>query len=152
MQTFDIAKKHLSVVDFSTIDFFDETQIMAGTPIGKQIEIRLEKFLVDPRNNKSNEYYRKYTFVACIYHLIDIAHNRPSWWDEACKIVESDKAIIETNFEGFTEGSSYPKIMVDKFIKYCDEKIPQPPFLSENSDVRIELFMAAFEYITNPNS
>ncbi len=91
-------------------------------------------------------------FAACIYHLIDLAHNRASYWNVACEIIEANKDVLKTKYEGYSKGSVYPKIMTDKFINYCNNMNPVPYFLNEKSEVRVEFFMAAFHYITEDNS
>ena len=148
MKTFDIAVKYLKDIDLSIYDTYDNTEIQENNPTSKQIKVQHEKFKADKNNNVSNDYYRNMTFAACLCHMTDLAHKRTSYWDVACTIIESDINILKTPYKGFTDGSIYPKIMVDKFEKYCNEMNPQPLFLSKESEVKIEFFMAAFHYMT----
>lgn len=149
MKTFDIAKKYLGEVDFTGIDVFDQIDNVLGTPLEKNVQEKQKLFLSDPLNNVSNEYYRNMIFAACIYHLVELAHGRQSYWDVACTMVETQLSILETEFDGFQPGSRYPKVMIDQFLKYCGERSPQPPFLNDKSEIRIEFFMAAFHYVVD---
>lgn len=154
MKTFDIALEYLKNVDFSKYDVYLDRDITSEENefIIKEVAKILGSFNSDKRNTFSNENYRNVTCEACIHHLIDLAHNRASFWNVACEIIEDHISILETKFEGYTEGSDYPKIMTGAFIKYCDELSPQPNFLNEKSEVRMEFFMSAFHYIVDANS
>ncbi len=152
MKTFDLSLQYLKGIDFSKYDSYIEAETPERTAFMEQVKIQHDKFQADKSNTCSNDYYRSMTFSSCIYHLIDLAHGRASYWNVACEIVESEKGILKTKYEGFTEGSIYPKVMMDKFIKYCDELNPKPSFLNEKSEVRHEFFMGAFHYIIDPVS
>jgi len=155
MKTFDIALEHLKDIDFSKYDVYHydkNNPSVENESVRKQITERKIYFDSEKRNTFSNDYYRSMVYESCIYHLIDLAQGRISYWNVACDIIEAYKDLLKTDYEGFTKGSEYPKIMMDKFIEYCNERKPQPSFLNEDSEVRVEFFMAAFHYITEDNS
>ncbi len=149
MTTFDLALKYLKNFDFSKIDIYDEDNIQKY--FFDEIEKRHRAYLRDAENIVSNEHYRSCVFETAIRHLIEIADNRPSFFYVACEIVESEIEVLNGRYDKFMK-TNYPKVMVDKFIKYCDELKPQPSFLSSESDMRIEHFMVAFHYIADNES
>ncbi len=151
MKTFDIALEYLKEIDLTDIDTYSQHDLGNKLVADKIVE-QQKKYISDKNNNVSNDYYRNMTFAVCIYHLADLAQGRASFFNVACEIIESEQYILKTKFEGITEGSSYPKVMMDKFINYCNELNPQPYFLSDKSEVRDEFFMAAFHYITEADS
>ncbi len=155
MKTFDIAIEYLKDIDFSKFNTYDGSLSVTSEEdeiTAQLIKEQQEKYLSDSDNTYSNDYYRNIVFAACLCHLSDLAYNRASFWNVACEIIEANRDILKTKFEGFTNGSSYPKLMMDEFVKYCNEMSPQPSFLSNESEVRTEFFMAAFHYITDAKS
>lgn len=154
MKTFDIAEKYLEDLNYSVINIYidPEKQLKEAMAFGLQLAERQKKFLADENNTISNDHYRSMVFAACFYHCADLFYRKVSYWDVSCEIIEFDIHILGSKYEGWTPGSLYPKIMIDKFITYCDQVSPQPLFLNEKSETRIELFMAAFHYITEHES
>ncbi len=143
----------LKGIDFSKYDVYNDTDVLEENELArKKVNEAKVKFDSDENNNFSNDYYRSMVYEACIYHLIDLAHKRISYWDVACDIIEAYKYILETKFEASDFGSEYPKVMTDSFVKYCNKLNPQPHFLGEKSEVRAEFFMSAFQYIIHKNA
>lgn len=152
MKTFDIAKEYLNGIDFLSIDTHNKTLLEMKPELTSEITKRHKLFEADENNRVSNDHYRGMVFSCCCYHLSDIAHKRVSFFDVACEIIEANKYILKSKYEGFTKGSIYPKVMVDKFEKYCNEMNPQPPFLNDKSELRLDFFMCAFHYIVDKES
>ncbi len=152
MKTFDLAIKYLQE---SEIDFKNWFNLYSGTESPPEVMQKLhacgERYMADKTNAFSNDYYRQMCFEEAFRHLQMKAHGLTSFWDVAIEIVEAHKDVLKNKFE--TDGNSvYPKIMMDAFIKYCDELNPQPTFLGAKSEVRHEFFMGAFHYITDKES
>ncbi len=154
MKTFDISLKYLKEIDFSLTETYDPAPVpLPDDPLrDKKIEEQIDKYRSDPDNTASNEYYRNMVLAACMYHLIDLAHKRPSYFNVACEIIEYEISILDNKQYELYERTNYPKVMVDKFIKYCDEMNPQPKFLSATSEVRLEFFMVAYHYIVGEDT
>lgn len=151
MKTFDIANEYLKDFNFGDYDTYTEED-SACDVFGKQIKSIFNQYKEDKRNSFSNNYYRNMVFGAAVCHNNDLYYKRPSYFNVACEMIESELIAIKLgNFELYNN-TSYPKILVDLFLKYCDEMNPQPPFLSEKSEVRLEFFMAAYHYIIDKNS
>jgi len=147
MKTFDIALEHLKDIDFRKYNVYNDKDVLDDNEsLRKQITERKIYFDSDKRNTLSNDYYRSMVYESCIYHLIDLAHNRYSYWLVACDIVDAYKYILKDKFEVYGN-TTYPNVMVDGFIKYCNSLNPQPTFLNDKSEVRIEFFMNAFHYV-----
>ncbi len=150
MKTFDIAKEYLKDVDLVKWDLFSDEETKDRELVRMQVKTMSKAFLKDKRlMPNTDEYYRLMTFEACVHHMAELAQPDvlKSYFDVACSIIEANKDILKTKFEGYGgEGSAYPQVMIDEFIKYCNELNPQPRFLGDRSEVRIEFFMIAFHY------
>lgn len=157
MKTFDIATKylHASSINFKNFDIYDKNALKDSTPAKKanmdQVQAVLEKYLADPQNNKSNDYYRRVVFETALQNQCFIAQGAPSFWDKAIEIINVNKKAYDLPFEKY-RGMAYPKVMVDKYLEWCNSLSPQPYVLSTESEINLEMFMAAYEYVTNPNS
>jgi len=153
MKTFDIALEYLKGIDFSKYDIYVSRKIPSSenASVIKQIVQRKVDFDSDENNKFSNDYYRSMVFESCIYHLIDLAQGRASYFEMACDIVEAHRDILKTKFTSYTERSIYPKVMVENFINFCNSLKPQPLFLNDKSDVRVEFFTSAFHYVIDDN-
>jgi hypothetical protein len=155
MKTFDIALEHLKDIDFSKYDVYHydkKNPSLENESVRKQITERKTYFDSDKRNTFSNDYYRSMVYESCIYHLIDLAQGRISYWNVACDIIEAYKDLLKTKFEESEFGSEYPKIIMDRFIAYCNGLNPPPSFLNEKSEVRVEFFFSAFHYMIDKES
>jgi hypothetical protein len=106
-----------------------------------------QKFDDDKNNNKSNEYYRNICFATASYHLIFKAHGWTSFWDVACEIIEANQEVVNSKFEPYLK-TAYPKIMVDDWIKYCEELKVKTELIEV--EIREELFFNAYHYIIEP--
>lgn len=135
MKTFDIALKHLTAVNLAGMNIFDFND-PANKPIQKSIEPVVVAFMADPENTASNEHYRSVCFEVALYHLLDQANGRASCWNVALEIIESNPG-----------GADYDSAGLDKFMDYCD-KLEKPPFyLAPSSEMKVEIFMAAYHYV-----
>lgn len=157
MRTFDLAVKYLQESNFdfkNEIDLYKEDRHSTGMSENAQNKlIKISKdFFVDKTNTFSNEYYRGMTFGAALKHLTMKAYGVVSFWGVAIQIVEAHKDILLSPAFEVYGNSVYPKVMMDAFIKYCDELKPQPTFLNSESELRHEFFMGAFHYVTDKES
>ena len=142
MKTFDIALKYLKDLDFSSIDLYADTNNLNLSGIVKE---RHELFS-ESNDSKLNSYYRNMVFLTCVHHLVELENKRVSFFDVACEIIESERDVVNTKFERY-KNTTYPKVMMDKFVKYCNGLSPQPSFLSDESEVRLDFFATAYHYI-----
>ena len=147
MRTFDIALKYLKDIDFSKYDAYSDIVKPDMEDIMQQVLLQHKKYVNDKDNTDSNDHYRTMIFEACINHLVDLQQGRASYWNVACEIIESEIDVLKTAYEGYTEGSKYPKVMTDKFLTYCANLNPQPLILRDDSELRINFFMCAYHYI-----
>ncbi len=147
MKTFDIAIKHLKDFDFSEYD----TYLYDGDgELPKKLQIEfdscLDSFKNDKDNTYSNDYWRCICFGAAFYHLGDLAHNRPSWFYVTCEIIESEKELLKNRFEEYRK-TVYPKLIVEKFDNWTKTLNPKPFFLSDESEIKLDLFASAYHYL-----
>jgi len=151
MKTFDIALKHLQGVDFTPFSIFGkEIKSEDASPQEKELKELIEKrhqdFSNDKDNNTSNSYYRNIVFLTAVFHLVFKAKDMASPFDVACEIIESESDILKNKFETFS-GTDYPKIMVDKWIKYCNDLKLRTTALE--GELRLDYFFTAFHYLEN---
>lgn len=154
MKTFDIATKYLqaSDIDFKGLNIYESLKnpTEAQTSVIKQAQQICEKYLEDPENNKSNDYYRRVIFETALQNLCFKAQSAPSFWDKAIEIINAHKKAYDLPFEKY-KGVDYPKVMVDKYLEWCNSLIPQPYVLIPTSEINLEMFLAAYEYVIEPN-
>jgi hypothetical protein len=148
---FDIAVSHLKDINliglYMTENLSDEAVPEKEEMINRVIEAPLMDFKRNPQNISANEHARAVMFLAAVHHMIDLAHGRVSGFDVACEIVESNADVLKTKFEKFGR-TDYPKIMVDKWLLYCNGiKNDKPYYLSHKSDIQLEIMFSAYHYI-----
>ena len=149
MKTFDIAVEYLKDIDFKTFPIIVKRadEFKADEKFNEAIKTAQQKFGADKNNNKSNDYYRNICFATALYHLIFKAHEWTSFWNVACEIIEAHQAVVSTKFEPYLR-TAYPKIMLDDWIKYCEELKVKTELLE--GEIREELFFTAYHYIIEP--
>lgn len=151
MLTFNLALKHLDLIDFSGWNLKGEKlEDSYSEKFKNDLMIYHTCFENDKENNKSNSYYRNMVFQTACLHLIFKACGVVSFWDVALEIIESNKSILDSNYEGFSPGSIYPKLMVDQWNKYCEDLNKKGIHLL-NGENNLEYFMAAFHYYKKDN-
>jgi len=145
METFDIAVDCLKGIDFKIVPIKVKKgdDFKSDEKLNDEIIKAYEKFNIDKNNNKSH-YYNSMCFLTAVYHLIFKAHGWTSFFDVACEIIEANKEIVNTKFEPYLR-TVYPKIMLDSWIKYCDELKPKTELIE--GETREELFFTAYHYI-----
>jgi len=149
MKTFDIAVEYLKDIDFKTFPIIikQADDFKADATLNEQISAAQQKFEADKNNHKSNDYYRSICFATALYHLIFKAHQWTSFFEIACQIIDTHKAVINTNFEPYLS-TAYPKTMLDDWIKYCEKLSTKTEILE--GEIREELFFTAYHYIVEP--
>jgi len=156
MKTFDIAIKYLqaSSINFKNFDIYDKDALKDSTPAKKanieQAQAVCEKYLADPQNTQSNDYYRRVIFETALQHLCFKEQGAISFWDKAIEIINANKKAYDLPFEKY-KNTAHPKVMVEKYLEWCNSLNPQPYTLSEESEINLEMFMAAYEYVIEPN-
>lgn len=156
MRTFDIALKHLNElnIDLKEMDIYnfdrDRELSVAEQRISDAIEFALGKFQADKQNNKSNDYYRNIVFITAVLHLAFKARGMTSFWDVAREIIEGNKDVLKTKYEGWTPGSEYPKVMVDKWKDYCNNLREVKKVFALEGECNMDYFMAAYHYNIEP--
>lgn len=157
MRTFDIALKHLNnkTVNFKDFDIYNpdpHRKLSQGEErIVAALNGTIANFQADKENDKSNDYFRNMTFATAVLHLVFKAHGLTSFWDVAKEIIEANKAVLQTEFEGFSQGSVYPKVMTDAWSKYCKELKEKGVFVLDGES-NLEYFMGAFHYVVEPEA
>lgn len=144
MKTFDIALEYLKGFNFSKPPYEQE--------LLDRIEGVKIRYLRDPDNNVSNEYYKTIVLEVAFYHCMELFYNKPSAFAKACKIVDANKDILKPGlFKRKPEkyaGTMYPKKMMDEYITWCraygDSSVPE--YFSEGSEVRDYVFHVAYHY------
>jgi hypothetical protein len=146
MKTFDIALYYLKDIDFKIFPIIVKRtdEFKTDSKFNEAIKNAQQKFSTDKNNNKSNDYYRNICFATALYHLIFKAHDWTSFFDVACEIVEANKEVLNTKFEPYL-GTEYPKIMLDYWIKYCEDLKIKTELIE--GEIREELFFTAYHYI-----
>ncbi len=147
MKTFDIAINYLQEIDFRSFEIIikEATTSKTNEDFKEAIKSAHGKFIADKNNNTSNDYYRNICFSTALYHLIFKAHGWVSFFDVAQEIVGAHKEIINTEFETYLH-TEYPKVMVDDWIKYCEDLKGKTLLLE--GEIRQDLFFAAYHYFT----
>lgn len=152
MRTFDLANIYLQDFDFKifpvSLSLSEKKDLIDSTEV-KELRSILERYLLDKRNDKSNDYYKSSIFEFAIYHNVFIAHGLVSPFDVATAIVNEYEPILKGDYERFNK-TIYPKLMVDEWDKYCEELKKKTSFIE--GELRTELFFAAFHYVTQPLS
>ncbi len=148
-KTFDIAIKYLQGIDFKTIPILIQQPGIISNSDVALIDSRHKKFIADPNNNISNDYYRSMCFATAVYHCVFKAYEWVSFFDVAIEIIEAHKDVTKKSFECYL-GTVYPKIMVDAWIKYCEELKLKTNYLE--SECREDLFFCAYHYVIDDKS
>ncbi len=154
MKTFDIALKHLKDFDFKSYDMHNDN-VDSELPEGLANDLNKcrESFVNDADNTYSNNYYRSICLGAALCHLSDLENGRASWFYVACEIIESEKDILQKDFEPY-KNTVYPKLIVEKFDNWTKTLNPIPLFLSDKSEVKLDFFcssLSLFGVLKNKN-
>ncbi len=148
MRTLDIAIKYQKNLDLKQYPITDLALGFSANAQLRQAENKAEQqFEHDTKNHKSNVYYRNICYSTAFFHLLFKAHGWTSFFDVACQIIEKHKQVIETEFEQYLS-TAYPKVMLDDWIKYCEELKTKTEILE--GECREEYFMVAYHYIIQP--
>lgn len=149
-KTFDIALRYLKDIDFTKYpivfadsDWRNKECSKEEKLIDEQVKYNFFVFNADKENNESNDNYRGMVFMTTVYHLIFKAHGWTSFFDVALEIIDANKSVLNTDFEKWL-GTVYPKIMMDEWIKYCEE-LKKKTFILEG-EIREDLFFCAYNY------
>lgn len=138
IKTFDLACEYLKEVNWQYI----QHDFKVGEPV---ILARLAKYLADPRNQTSNEYYRSVVFEVAVWHCLEVGTDNKSAFDEAVRIIKKYQEAPALLIHKY-ENTIYPNVMVQDFNKYCASVQPMPDYLSDKFEVKMMIFGVAYHY------
>lgn len=97
MKTFDLAVKYLSQagIDFSKYDIYGGGKTPDSQLILLQIKQPHTNYKADKENNVSNDYYKDVVFESALSHLVQLAHEKTSWFNKASEIIWKKKAELK---------------------------------------------------------